>query len=101
MNSEGAKTAKADGRAERVVRRVWFTMVLVPEKGWVRVGRAYASKDVARGWLPFVSKSWHGLRTKVAQCTLRWEDGQITPRSRELLSVKFNMEPPALAASAS
>ncbi len=98
MNSEDAKGAKADGQAEHSVRRIWFTMVLVPERGWVRVGRAYASKDVARGWLPFVSEAWHGLRTKVAQCTLRWERGQMTPRSRELLSAKFNMEPPALPA---
>jgi len=80
---------------QRMVRRVWFTMVLVPGKGWTRVGKAYGSKEAARGRLGFVSKAWHGLRTKVSQCTLRWQCGEMTPRSRETLSTKYNMEPPA------
>ena len=78
-----------------LVRRVWFTMVLVPTKGWTRVGGAYGSEKAARGWLRFVSQAWHGLRTKTAQCTLRWQDGVMDERSRRTLSEKFNMEPPA------
>lgn len=77
------------------VRRVWFTMVLVPVKGWTRVGGAYGSEKAARGWLRFVSQAWHGLRTKTSQCTLRWKDGVMDERSRKTLSEKFNMEPPA------
>ena len=79
---------------ETAVRRVYFTMVLVPEKGWTRVGGAYGSEKAARGWLRFVSQAWHGLRTKTAQCTLRWRGGVMDERSRRLLSEKFNMEPP-------
>lgn len=82
-------------RSGRLVRRVWFTMVLIPGKGWTRVGKAYGSRENAKGWLPFVSGAWHGLRTKVSQCTLRWVDGAMTERSRETLSTKYNMEPPA------
>ena len=78
-----------------LVRRVWFTMVLVPTKGWTRVGKAYGSEKSARGWLRVVSQAWHGLRTKTAQCTLRWQDGVMDERSRRTLSEKFNMEPPA------
>jgi len=78
----------------RLVRRVWFTMVLVPTKGWTRVGKAYGSEKSARGWLRFVSQAWHGLRTKTAQCTLRWQDGVMDEQSRRTLSEKFNMEPP-------
>ena len=78
-----------------LVRRVWFTMVLMPTKGWTRVGGAYGSEKAARGWLRFVSQAWHGLRTKTAQCTLRWQDGVMDERSRRTLSEKFNMEPPA------
>ena len=83
------------GATQIMTRRVWFTMVLVPGQGWTRVGKAYGSKKTARGWLGFVSKAWKGLRTKVSQCTLRWKDGEMTPRSREILSTKYNMEPPS------
>jgi hypothetical protein len=76
-----------------LVRRVWFTMVLVPTKGWTRVGKAYGSEKSARGWLRLVSQEWDGLRTKTAQCTLRWKDGVMDERSRRTLSEKFNMEP--------
>lgn len=96
MANESKTDEQRDSVAvQRMVRRVWFTMVLVPSQGWTRVGNAYGSKETARGWLGFVSKAWHGLRTKVSQCTLRWEGGEMTPRSRELLSTKYNMEPPA------
>lgn len=86
-----AKLPPAQGS---VVRRVWFTMVLVPTKGWTRVGKAYSSEKIARGWLGFVSQAWRGLRTKTVQCTLRWKGGVMDERSRRTLSEKFNMEPP-------
>jgi hypothetical protein len=79
---------------DRLVRRVFFTMVLHPETGWTRVGRCYGTKEAARQWLPLVRGAWRGLRVKVAQCTLRWKDGQMTESSRKTLSEKFNMEPP-------
>jgi hypothetical protein len=94
MNNEQQKeSSPALGGAR--VRRVWFTMVLVPSKGWTRVGKAYGSEKAARSWLGFVCGAWHGLRTKTAQCTLRWTDGVMDERSRRTLSEKFNMEPPA------
>ena len=71
-------------------------MVLIPSKGWTRVGKAYSSQKAAQGWLGFVSSAWHGLRTKTAQCTLRWRNGVMDERSRRTLSKKFNMEPPSV-----
>lgn len=71
-------------------------MVLVPTKGWTRVGRAYSSRKAASGWVPFVREAWRGLRTKTSQCTLRWKNGVMDERSRRTLSEKFNMEPPSL-----
>jgi hypothetical protein len=79
---------------DRLVRRVFFTMVLHPETGWTRVGRCYGTKESARQWLPLVRGAWRGLRVKVSQCTLRWKDGKMTEASRKALSEKFNMEPP-------
>lgn len=86
---------------DRVVMRVWFTMVLLPGKGWTRVGKAYGSKKAARGWLGFVSKAWHGLRVRVSQSTLRWRNGEMTDRSKKTLSAKYNMEPPTTNAAIS
>jgi hypothetical protein len=95
QDSQITPTVEGASSVQRMVRRVYFTMVKVPGKGWTRVGKAYASKETARGWLGFVSEAWHGLRTKVSQCTLKWQGGEMTPRSRETLSTKYNMEPSA------
>jgi hypothetical protein len=81
-------------RVEAVVRRVWFTMVSHPAKGWMRVGKAYGSRAAAAEWVPFVRGAWRGLRVKVAQCTLRWVNGQLDERSRRTLDEKFNMNAP-------
>jgi hypothetical protein len=78
----------------RTKRTVYFHMVLLPSKGWTRVGRAYSSMEAARGLNRFVSQAWHGLRTKVAQCTLRWVNGKMVEASRKVLSEKFNFDPP-------
>lgn len=97
ISQEAPNRKRADIASDGpVVRRVWFTMVLVPTKGWTRVGKAYGSRKSARGWLGFVGKAWRGLRTRVAQCTLRWNGGVMDERSRRILSEKFNMEPPSL-----
>jgi len=88
-------TANANsGCLSRMVRRVFFTMVQHPKYGWMRVGKAYASKNSAQEWVPFVRSYWRGLRTKVVSCTLRFVDGKLTAASEKTLDVKFNMAPP-------
>lgn len=71
---------------------VFFTMVRHPVKGWMRCGNAYPSRKAATDWLPFVRGAWRGLRARVAQCTLRFNDGVLTERSRKLLDQKFNLD---------
>lgn len=73
-------------------KTLFFTMVDHPAKGWTRVGNAYPSSKSATEWLPFVSGSWRGLRTKISQCTVRFKDGKLTEKSREILDKKFNLE---------
>jgi hypothetical protein len=75
-------------------RRVFFTMVLHPVNGWVRVGKPYSSRKNAKEWTPFVRKAWRGLRTKVSQCTLVWVGGRLTEKSINTLDTKFNMDAP-------
>jgi len=80
-----------------LVRRVWFTMVLHPVNGWMRVGNAYGSRKAASEWLPFVRGAWRGLRTRVSQCSLRFVDGVLDERSRRTLDEKYNLDPPNVA----
>lgn len=92
-------TADGASKIQPVVRRVFFTMVLNPWKGesgaWERVGKAYATREAARSWLPFVRGAWRNVcRVKIAQCTLRFKDGVLTERSKEILDKKFNMDAP-------
>lgn len=75
-------------------RRVWFTMVCHPVRGWIRVGRAFDSSAVARSWLPVVRGFWRGLRTRVSPLTLRWKNGRMTDETKKILSGKFNLDPP-------
>jgi hypothetical protein len=89
------KPSIARSPVQRLVRRVFFTMVLYPHTGkWTRVGKAYSSKAEAKSWLPLVRGAWRGCRVKVTPCTLRWINGTMTQASKDTLSVKFNMEPP-------
>jgi len=74
-------------------RRVYFTMVDHPVKGWIRVGPAYPTRDVAASWLPFVSGAWKVCGARVAQFTARWVDGELDERSVRTLDQKFNMDP--------
>jgi hypothetical protein len=76
------------------MQTVFFTMVNHPAKGWMRVGKAYGSRDAAREWLPFVRGAWRGMRVKVVQCTLRWINGQLDEKSRTVLDKRFNMDAP-------
>jgi hypothetical protein len=93
--SQKTQTEKPrSGFVDRMVRKVFFTMVFLPEGKWIRVGKCYGSREYAKQWVPFVRCAWRGLRVKVAQCTLRWRNGEITEASRKTLSEKFNMEPP-------
>lgn len=63
--------------------------------GWTRVGNAYARKEYARDWLPFIRASWRYLfRVRVSQCTLRLVDGVPDERSRLVLDRKFNLDVP-------
>jgi len=71
---------------------VFFTMVLHPVQGWTRCGNAYGSKKAAVDWLPFVRGAWRGLRARVAQCTLRFDNGVLTEKSRTILDKKFNID---------
>lgn len=76
-------------------RRIWFIMVRHPVKGWTRVGPAYGSLENAKGWVSFVRRAWRGLRTKVSQCTLRYNNGHLDERSIQTLDKKYNMDPAA------
>jgi hypothetical protein len=73
-------------------RKVFFTMVYHPLKGWMRCGNAYGTKEAAKEWVPFVRKSWRGLRTKVVQFTLELVDGKPSEKSRKVLDKKFNLD---------
>lgn len=73
-------------------RTLFFTMVMLPEKGWTRVGNAYPSRQDAAEWLPFVRGAWRGLRAKVSQCTVRLENGRVSEKSRRVLDEKYNID---------
>lgn len=78
-------------------RTVYFTMVLRPIKGWIRVGGAYPSRKAAVDWLPFVRGAWRGCRARVSQCTLRLQGEQLTEACRRTLDRKFNLDVPECA----
>lgn len=73
-------------------RTLFFTMVMHPAKGWMRVGNAYQSRKSAAEWLPFVRGAWRGLRAKVSQCTVRLVDDKACARSVRVLSEKYNLD---------
>lgn len=93
------KPAESAVRSIGLVRRtVYFTMILHPESGWIRVGQsAYAKKETAKSWLPFVRKAWRGLRGKISQCTLTYRNGVMDEKSRKVLDAKYNMDAPNAA----
>lgn len=75
-------------------KTVFFTMVLHPSLGWIRVGNAYGSRAIARGWLGFVRDRWR-LPAKVSACTITFNDGALDERSVRVLDTKFNLDPPS------
>jgi hypothetical protein len=81
--------AVAGGRSKRVV---FFTMVLHPVKGWIRVGNAYPTRKAAAEWLPFVRGAWRGTRAKVTQCTVWLDANKVSEESRKVLDKKFNLD---------
>lgn len=92
MNASESKTTPQPASLKRMVRQVFFIMVLHPVNGWMRCGNAYASRKRAREWTPFVASAWRGLRARVASCTLRWDaNGNMSERSRRVLDEKFNL----------
>lgn len=72
-------------------RTLFFTMVLHPSIGWIRVGRAYPSREAATDWLPFVRGYWRGFRARVSQCTVRIDGGKVCEKSRRVLDEKYNV----------
>jgi hypothetical protein len=71
---------------------LFFTMVMHPAKGWMRVGNAYSTRNAAQDWLPVVRGYWRGLPVKVSQCTIYLDGGRICEKSRRILDEKFNLD---------
>ena len=94
MNTESTTSAPKVGSSAIVRRRVYFTMVLHPIDGWIRVGKAYNARETAKGWLGFVRAAWRGCRVKVLSCQLTWSDGKLNAEYIERLDVQFNMDAP-------
>lgn len=87
------KLPTAEGSPERLVRRrVYFTMILHPLNGWIRVGKAYAKREVAKSWLSFARSAWHKWPGKVSSCLLVTIDGEPDAATVKRLDA-FNMDP--------
>lgn len=76
---------------------VFFTMILHPGKGWIRVGNAYASRKSAAEWLPFVRGAWRGCRARISQCTLRLQGDELSEASKRRLDRQYNLDVPGCA----
>jgi hypothetical protein len=94
MKTETTTSAPKVGSSAIVRRLVYFTMVLHPLNGWLRVGKAYNSRETAKGWLGFVRGAWRGCRVKVLSCPLTWINGKLNAASLRRLDVQFNMDAP-------
>lgn len=94
MKTENTTPAPKVGSSAIVRRRVYFTMVLHPLNGWLRVGKAYNARETARGWLGFVRSAWRGCRVKVLSCPLTWINGKLDAASLRRLDAQFNMDAP-------
>lgn len=87
------------GRAPKPIiekRSVYFIMV-AGLKGPKRVGKAYSSREAAKGWVGFVRAFFRGRRVSIRRANLTLIDGKLDARSIELLDKVFNMDPPAIA----
>jgi len=77
-----------------VVGRSYFTMILHPFNGWIRVGRQYSSREVAQSWIPFVRKAWRGCKAKVETFRYKTVNGEMDAESKRILSWRYNFDPP-------
>jgi len=77
-------------------KTVHFIMVQGPN-GEYRVGNAYSSKEIAEGWLEFVSSAHQNRSASTEACTLYFKDGEITQESIKILDERYNMAPPKKA----
>ena len=84
----------ASGTQHRVVGRFYFTMILHPFNGWIRVGRPYATRATAQSWIPFVRKAWRGCRAKVSTFIPKYESGEMDAESKRILSERYNFDAP-------
>jgi hypothetical protein len=89
MKTETTTSAPKVG-SSAIVRR----LVLHPLNGWLRVGKAYNSRETAKGWLGFVRGAWRGCRVKVLSCPLTWINRKLDAASLRRLDVQFNMDAP-------
>lgn len=97
MNSEQKPPAQPQAPArsqEPLVGHCYFTMVLHPFRGWIRVGRQYGSRDMAKSCVPFVQKSWLGCRVKVEAFKFTSVNGVLTDDSRKKLAERYNIDVP-------
>lgn len=79
--------------ARRAPVTVYFIMVDVPGRGWIRVGERSMTKEHAQDWRLFVKSAWHGLPTKVKPCRITFnEDGTVSARSKDRLDKVFNCD---------
>lgn len=59
---------------------------------WVRTGKPYRTKEVAKSWLSFVKSAWHAKRGKVVEVTVTLVDGQPSQADVERFDREFNMD---------
>ena len=79
---------------DAVVGQFYFTMILHPLNGWIRVGRPYATRATAQSWIPFVRKAWRGCKAKVETFIPKYENGEMNAESKRILSDRYNFDPP-------
>ena len=89
-----AKPQARRRRLDQLVGRLYFTMVLHPFSGWIRVGKAYGSREAAESWVPFVRKAWRGCRAKVETFRYKTVNGAMDSDSAKVLSERYNMDTP-------
>lgn len=92
MNSNGPHVAAHT--LDQLVGRFYFTMVLHPFNGWIRVGKPYATRAIAKSWIPFVRKAWRGCKAKVETFTPKYENGEMNAESKRILLERYNFDPP-------
>ena len=76
-------------------RTVYFIMLDHPTQGQIRVGPSYATRECAKSWVHFVQAANRGMgRVSVVRFSFRLVDRKMSAKDLEILSRKFNMDPP-------